>query len=394
MRVLVIKGVSQYGGTRLFADEALAAFRRRGDEAEELDLGWDGVTVGHVEAASRELGRFDLVLSFSILGEFRGTGGQTLAELFGGPHVVWHTDYVLRYWDPVARTPASTALLVVDPTQIDALEAGFGPKRFERLRFFPHPAVGEPAPDEADAAAFEAARSIPILWAGGFVEPQRPWGSEPPLKQVVLDVAVEIALSVEWMPPHEALGQALSATGFDVPGPARQAALASAYLVDGAVRTRRRHALLMALAESGVPLHICGAGWEERLGRFNEATYHGAVPMTRMTELMRQSRVVLNTNGNFGAGSHERPFSASLAGAAVFSDISRYYETEFRPGKNIELFSWRDLPGAMDKLRALSADPERCWRYARSAKSLTLARHTWDQRVGDIIEAAGYQVAT
>jgi hypothetical protein len=30
--VLVIKGISQYGGTRLFADEAAQAFLRRGDE--------------------------------------------------------------------------------------------------------------------------------------------------------------------------------------------------------------------------------------------------------------------------------------------------------------------------------------------------------------------------
>src|SRR6202012_3151372 len=98
-------------------------------------------------------------------------------------------------------------------------------------------------------------------------------------------------------------------------------------------------------------LHVCGAGWEPHLHRFKTVTYHGPVGMTRMVELMRQSRLVLNTNGNFGAGSHERPFSASLAGAATFSDFSRYYADAFIPGENIALFSWLDLPGAMDDLR-------------------------------------------
>ena len=108
-----------------------------------------------------------------------------------------------------------------------------------------------------------------------------------------------------------------------------------------------------------------------------------------MIGLMRQSRLVLNTNGNFGAGSHERPFSAALAGAATVSDHSLYYAAEFQPGANIELFSWLDLPGAMDRLKALSADPGRCWRMARSAKALTLARHTWDRQIPDLLQAAG-----
>jgi spore maturation protein CgeB len=163
--------------------------------------------------------------------------------------------------------------------------------------------------------------------------------------------------------------------------------------VDTEVRCTRRNAFLLALAESGVDLHICGDGWEPHLHRFKSATYHGPVDMARMVELMRQSRVVLNTNGNFGAGSHERPFSAALAGATTFSDYSRYYAAEFEPGENIELFSWMDLPGAMDRLRALSADPERCWRLGRSAKQLTLARHTWDRRVPDILAAAGLTAA-
>jgi hypothetical protein len=97
---------------------------------------------------------------------------------------------------------------------------------------------------------------------------------------------------------------------------------------------------------------------------------------------------VLNTNANFGAGSHERPFSASLAGAATFSDFSRYYAQVFEPGRNIELFRWKDLAGGMARLAALAADPVACFDHARSAKALTLAGHTWDHRIGRIVDAA------
>jgi hypothetical protein len=382
---LVIKGQSQYGGTRMFADEAAAAFHQHGHEAVLLDLGEGGTLQADLAAAATT--RFNVVLSFNILGDFRTSAGATMAELFGCPHVVWHTDYILASWDRLLGTPPSTTVMVVDPTQIDALTATAGADR-HRMEFFPHPAVGTPVPDEPDVETFLASRPIPVLWSGGFTAPSRPWSGFSQGTQKVFDSAVDLALSVEWMPPHAALAQVLKAIGIDVSHPAARNRLASAWLVDAEVRTTRRHAFLEALADSGVELHICGHGWESHLHRFKGATWHGPVEMPRMVELMRQSRVVLNTNGNFGAGSHERPFSASLAGAATFSDFSRYYDAEFRPAEAIEMFSWLDLETAMGSLQALSADPERCWRMAKAAKRLTLAGHTWDKQVSVILAAA------
>jgi len=116
----------------------------------------------------------------------------------------------------------------------------------------------------------------------------------------------------------------------------------------------------------------------------------GAVDMTAMPTLMAKSRIVLNTNGNFGAGSHERPFSASLAGAATFSDFSRYYAEVFKPGENIELFSWTAFDLGMGSLAALAADPERCWAYGRRAQAVAVDGHTWDRRLDIVLTAANW----
>jgi spore maturation protein CgeB len=154
------------------------------------------------------------------------------------------------------------------------------------------------------------------------------------------------------------------------------------------VRRKRRFDFLMAIAKSQLPVRICGAGWDSQHSAFKHAVFDGPVEMTHVVELMRQSRIVLNTNGNFGAGSHERPFSASLAGAACFSDFSRYYAEVFRPGEDIDLFYWQDLRGGIEALHALAADPERALRQARRAKAKTLAGHTWDIAINHIIAAA------
>jgi hypothetical protein len=41
----------------------------------------------------------------------------------------------------------------------------------------------------------------------------------------------------------------------------------------------------------------------------------------------------------------------------------------------------------MAQLQGLAADPERCFEYARSAKVMTLAAHTWDVQVDQILQA-------
>jgi hypothetical protein len=387
MRILMMKGQSQYGGTRLFADYAAAAFRRRGFEVEILDLG--GTDNGSPLILDyRPGGPLDLIFTINIAAEFIDSLGRRLRDLFGAPHVVWHTDYIFSQAARLNGTPRETAVLLVDPTQVDAVRSIAGADRFACLDFFPHPAVGDPAPDDATPAGFLERRPINVLWSGGFQKPETLWaGVEGPARHVFQD-AFDLALSVEWMPPHQALDTVLASRGLDLHAPEHRAIREAASVIDVEVRKTRRFEFLKAVAKTGVPLHICGHGWESQLYRFKNATFEGPVEMTRMIELMRQSRVVLNTNGNFGAGSHERPFSASLAGAATFSDFSRYYAQVFEPGGNIELFRWKDLPAGMAALTALAGDADRCFDYARSAKALTLAGHTWDQRIDLILKAA------
>jgi hypothetical protein len=386
-----MKGPSQYGGTRLFGDQAAAAFGRRGFEVELLDLAdvpSPGTAILRHAAGS---GRFDLVFTINIASDFKDSLGRHLPDLYGGPHVVWLTDYVFSMASRLANTPKSTALLVVDPTQADAVRAVYGPDRFDYLAFFPHPAVGEAAPDDRNVAEFLERRPIEILWSGSFQKPELAWAQMPEGTRRALRDALDLALSVEWMPPHEALDQVLAARGLDLTSPSSTGAREAAFLIDVEVRKTRRFEFLKAVAKTGLPVRICGAGWESQLYRFKNAVFEGPVEMTRMAELMASSRVVLNTNGNFGAGSHERPFSASLAGAATFSDFSRYYAEVFEPGKNIELFHWKNLDAGTEALSALAADPERCFEYARRAKAETLAHHTWDRRI-DLILAAGEAV--
>ena len=388
LRILIIKGQSQYGATRLFLDGAADAFRRADHEVEVLDVGQVANALPVISPHAQTAGRFDFVFSINICGEFRDDAGRTLSELYGGPHVLWYVDHPLSHAERLRRTPKSTALLLVDPSHVRAVRSIYGPDRFDYLGFFPHPAFGEPALDDLSVTDFVERRPIRLLWAGSFQPPDRPWTNvEGPARQIFQD-AFDLATSVAWMAPDVALDRVLRSRGADIEDPALISARESATLVDWAVRTTRRFDFLKAVARTGLPLHLCGAGWDDRLPPFTNVTFAGPVETDRLSALMAKSRIVLNTNANFGEGSHERPFSASLAGAATFSDRSAYYDTALEPGKTIELFSWMDLDAAMQSLEGLVGAPERCWDLARGAKAATLAGHTWSHRIPLIIDAA------
>jgi hypothetical protein len=386
MRVVMVKGQSQYGGTRLFIDHAATAFRKMGWDADVVDLATGESISSLIHAAARR--PTDLLFTINYLGEFRDQTGRTMSELFRAPHVLWHTDYILSEAARVIATARATALLVVDPTQVDAISAILGEDRFAHVGFFPHPAVGEQAPAEADAEAFARTRPIPLLWSGSLQKPgARPWADMPAPTREIFDGAFDLAMSVEWIPPHEALDAVLNAVGFDLQDPQSVSVRMAAHVVDKEVRVTRRYQFLKALAATGLPVHICGHGWESELHRFPNAIYEGPVEMSRMTELMRRARVVLNTNGNFGAGSHERPFSGFLAGAAVFSDYSQYYAQAFAADE-IAMFRWTALDEGLQTLAGLVEAPDEAFRRASKGQARVLAAHTWERRMPAILDAA------
>ena len=389
MRAVLLKGPSQYEGTRTFIDHAAAALAKRGYQAQVTDLmGVEAPMVPILEAAAT--GPAAMVFSINMLGEARDGLGRTLSQIFGAPHVVWHVDYILSQEMRLEGTPADTALLMVDPTQVEALASIDGPGRFLNTGFCPHAAVGEAAPVADDAESYARDRDVPILWCGTLQKLKAtPWADADPATRKVFDDAYDLALSVEWIPPHEAMDQVLASRGLDLTNPAYAGARRAARHLDVQVRCTRRFEFVKALAKTGLPVRICGLGWDADLYRFKRAEYEGPVPMSRMSELMRQSRIVLNTNGNFGGGSHERPLSALLAGAAVFSDYSRFYGAAFEEGREISLFRWLDLKGGMAALADLASNAGKARDIAAAGQRRVLAEHTWDTRIEVVLQAAG-----
>jgi hypothetical protein len=395
VRTALIKGQSRYGLLRCFVDDVAQGLLARGDEAVVLDL--TQFALEDLGTRLKALGPVDLVFSFNICSDYRDAKGRTIFEITGAPHVTHFVDHPLHHLDRLNATPRDAAVLFVDRSHVRAIPKLFGPDRFAYAGFCPHGALGEPAPVPTDAAQFCAERPIEALFAGTYYLPDASLLDQfPDHVKALFGAAIEAASAADWLPALDALDQALAAFGMnpDDAGLSREeregiAALRNlAYIIDDRVRVGRRLRLLEEAAAAGLPLTLVGENYGGDLVRRPNVGYRGPVRTDEISLLMRQSRMVLNANANFGDGSHERPLTAMLAGAAAASDFSTFYDDEFDNGAEIILFRWSKLGADLEAIKALLADPEVLFEVAQAGQEAVAARHRWRHRIDTYYAAA------
>jgi hypothetical protein len=385
MRAVFVKVQSQYDSTRLFTDELAAAFAQRGFATTVIDA----LAEGDLDAAfAREAaaGPTTLVYSVGALGEWRDARGRSLGEIFGAPHVVQYVDYPLTHLTRLETTAKAAALLTIDRTHVAAVASTFEPDRFAHVGFGPHGAVGEPI--EHDLKAF-AARPIPLLFAGTYHDAAVPvWRTESGAIRAIFDAAFDIALGTEFTPALEAVDQALRAYGLDPADPLVARLRQYATLVHEQVRWTRRQTFFEAAGKAGLPLCLAGPGFVGRFDHYRSFTPLGVLDLAQVARLMGEARVVLNINANFGDGSHERPLTAMLAGAAVASDHSAWWDENFVEDREILFYRWRALDVGLARLAALVDDPDASWPMAVAGQRRVMAEHRFSNRVDTVLTAA------
>ena len=204
----------------------------------------------------------------------------------------------------------------------------------------------------------------------------------------VFEAATEIALASEWTAALSALDAAMRSAGLAPEDPQFSGFRKLASYVHERVRMVRRLKVLEAASRLGLRLHVAGKGYNEALIRHPNLVYAGDVGFLDSVALMSRSRLILNINANFGAGSHERPLCALNAGAASASDFSRFYAEQFKEGRELLLYRWRELDAGLAAVGRLAGDPQRMFNMATAGQAKVLADHRWKNRVPVIVEAA------
>jgi hypothetical protein len=322
---------------------------------------------------------------------FNGMACETSAsEVVRGSGCVYATAYVdhpIHHLPRLVHEINKQVVFFLDRSHVQFMTAWGASRTYAHLGFLPPGANELEDPVDPSDEAFER-RDIPLLFTGTYRGAPTPgWINWPDsaARDLVADTAERMAADGR-LPLLDALRAAAAA---------RKARL-SAELLEGIclllapaqqyAEAFHRHAVLTALGEAGVPVEVHGLGWAPLCERYPSFHYAGEGSFEETLHLLRRARIVLNINNGFVAGGHERVFTAMSAGAAVFSESSRYYDDAFTDDREIATFSIKRPERVPAQLTALMADIPAQAAMARAGYKRAKAEHSWEARAAKMMK--------
>ncbi|TWB38548.1 glycosyltransferase family protein [Nitrospirillum pindoramense] len=388
MRIVLLKGQSQYGSLRLHIDQLAAAFAAMGHEAIVVDLAApDGVA--RLNAALARPVQFFYALN--SMGVDLRVGDRSLYDVADALFMTLHVDHPVHLWSRLeTKMDRRFVVSFLDETHVKLARDCFPPDHFAALSLMPpgaNTSIPPVMPDERQLfQRWEADRDIPLLFTGTYRGmPQRGWrGAERNFVTTLFDDAADLALSQDTLALEDAIDQVLATRDTCLPPASRTQLIQKSREVYQYVEAYRRHQLLVTLNRAGVPLVVYGKGWEDR--PFPAFDWRGEGSFEQTLGLLRRTRLVLNSNNNFVAGGHERVFAAQINGAAVLSDTSRYYDRHYADGRDMLFYRWTALDTLPARVEAALAGPAGLAAIARAGFHQAATHHTWDARARHIID--------
>ncbi|WP_044561711.1 glycosyltransferase [Azospirillum sp. B4] len=387
MRIVLLKGQSQYGSLRLHIDQLATAFTALGHEAVIVDLAAQDAVTRLNAALARPVQFFYALNSMGV--DLRA-GDQTLYDAADSLFITLHVDHPVHLWERL-ETKMDRRFIVsfLDETHVKLVRDCFPPGHFAALSLMPpgaNTSIPPAMPTESELFRdWAERRDIPLLFTGTYRgAPDRRWrGAERNFVTTLFDDAADLALSQDTLALEDAIDQVVASRDVSLPPASRTQLIRKSREVYQYVEAYRRHRLLETLNAAGVRLVVYGKGWENR--PFPAFDWRGEGSFEETLGLLRRTRLVLNSNNNFIAGGHERVFAAQVNGAAVVSDASRYYDRYYADGRDMLFYRWSDLDALPARIEAALADPAALAAVARAGFRQAATHHTWEARARHIL---------
>jgi spore maturation protein CgeB len=146
--------------------------------------------------------------------------------------------------------------------------------------------------------------------------------------------------------------------------------------------------LVEAFTESNV--HVFGSStdkhnWQYILKKHQNIMVHPPVSYEQAIEVMKQSKLVLNSSIKNKYGAHERIFTASACGAVVVTNAVPFMEEHFKNKKELLLFSRKGLSKLESEVQILLKDESKRLAIAEAGRKRVMKVHTWDCRVEHLL---------
>lgn len=309
--------------------------------------------------------------------------GRFLCDLIEIPHVACLVDAPHHF---LALTKSPRSII----TSVDRFGCDFfRGMNFQNVLFMPH-AVDKKLiqqPSEADK------RNRDVLLLASYIDYEsirEKWHKELP--QVVakaMEEAAEITLSNRNTSYVDAMVQALDKASKQNNG-INFSNLDFISLIDQLedyINGKDRVELVRAIKEAKV--HIYGAGshkWKAALKNQRNVTLHDPIDYLQALQLMRQSKIVLNSCPSIRNGAHERIFAGIASGAAVLTNETIYMAENFKHKKDILFYQHTQKENVNSLINEYLADENTRLKLVDTAQETVKKGHTWDHRASILLK--------
>lgn len=260
---------------------------------------------------------------------------------------------------------------------------------FERVFFWPHAVERELAADENEKRIYD----VVLLGSCYDYESLRmSWRQRNPVAlNKVLDDAIDIVFSNEQASLGQALATAWQASQLDPQGVDFSALY---YYLDNYTRGKDRMELVRSIKNAKV--HVFGElaidnavgvlSWQQYLASQSNVTVHPPTLFGEGLEVLKRSKIVLNSMPFFRDGTHERIFTGLACGCLPITSESKYLREQFTEGKDLLFYSAKKRDAVNGMIDDLLSHETKRRDMAAKGREIVMKRHTWDQRVEELMK--------
>lgn len=374
MKVLLLKGTSQYGAMRNYIDQWNYVFQRKGYETYILDF-TSGVTSEQITYFI-ETQRPGLVLACNAIA---GNVAEKAVAEFG--------KYVTVIYDnPVVHTERLQSLGKDSVVfSCDAIYADYIREHY--------PAIGRVGflPLSGDAAGKRIPyedRKYDILFTGSYFDVNKAYDTLCKLPESIRAFGMQVAQDMLDRPSlvlWDSLDGVLEAWGIVMTVQQKEILLGMLRCVDIFVRACVRDKVMHQIVDCDIPVHIFGNGWERFSCKHPEnIILHEGYGEAAM-EALADSKLSLNVMPWFRAGIQERNIAAMLSGTVSVTDSSLYIDEHFVDGEDIVLYSLERLEELPKILVHCLEDTAGSREIAARGYKKAVSAHTWTHRMEQLL---------
>lgn len=381
MIVWIVINYNLYESKRHFSQKLADSFERRGIKVHLIDL-QKGPPGSVIEKQKLALDfPPDLCCSFNrVIPDRQGAFFWDLQKI---PYLSLLLDPAI-YDLNLIRSPTG-AISCVDENDCELLES----KGFKRAFFWPHGVERELAEVDDHKKVYD------VVMFGSCYDPEglrNAWRQKyPPPIQTLIEEAAEMTLEGE-TPFWVAVQRTIERLRFD---PMEIDFRKICTLVDNFVRGVDRLELIRSVAKiPGIKVHLFGGscwreetpilGWGHYFKGSSQVEVHGALPFTEALEVMKSSRVCLNSSIFFKKGSHERILIGLACGSLVVTSESTWTRREFED--SLLIYKPKQWQEVNDKIHYLLTHEEERKEMITKGREKVLQGHTWDTRVEQLLK--------